>query len=111
MGLLVQNFEMVEYPPSRERRVYIPGYNGPIVKRLNWDMPVLIHEFGKCTTDYVSTIVANRGDATATTTVSTPLLGDFVNCYKLHCRTRSIRTSTGGIVAYDIWWEQLSFVT
>jgi hypothetical protein len=83
----------------------IPGVTGSVNKLYNLTLPDIIQE-GVATTDMVSTIRANKGDPTVTTSVNAVLLGSFGNCWKVNAEIWSDVGRVANRIFYRITWRQ-----
>lgn len=107
-GILWFTHERVGGEP-RLRERHIPGYTGPIIKKLNKPLVAII-ERGMVTKDETSRNLVKVGEgdpATVTATLPTRLYGDITNVYKHKVDFLPERTSDGGAIRYTILWKQI----
>jgi hypothetical protein len=106
---ITHHFE-VEKPDLRIVEYDVPGFTGPILKKLGLTLK-RVFEYGHIDADSqtdLDDLFAGEGDPSVLTTVNTLLQGSISNCYKEKVKLVNKQSGTGGIIAYEITWRQIS---
>lgn len=106
MAIRTKHFSEVN-DDSVKRKVFIPGFTGPIQKKLV-GTPVRVRQTGLTDVDNstLTDLRSGKGDPATTSTLDAQYLGSFTNMHKAQV---SIEAIPGADCArYEIIWEQVT---
>lgn len=107
MAIRTEHYK-VEAPESRIEVYEIPGVSSPVLKHLNSRLKRVVQTgYADGDESTANTIYANKGDPSVIVNVDTLLQGTVENCYKFDARITNVPTGKGGIVEYEIIWQQI----
>lgn len=106
---ITKHFQLVK-PEAVQRRVFIPGFGSPVIKRL-FNTPLRLVQTGYATSDELAALEADLRDPTVTTTVDALNLGNtYTDMYKADLEATG--EMTGGddrVFNYKLTWEQVCY--